>query len=170
MPSFSGTAADILSRMSELYDLIWTDIRVQVQVPVAVGGQPIPVPVVTPADVPFLLVDLGFSSIRPYDASIVQVDFATPERRFVDQPIPLEALCNLIDAGGPPGSIPPCLFDTSDRITMNFLRIIACDPAEAYPGLGQASIITVRLRGCKVYPKGSQPACAKLEAMMQRAA
>lgn len=146
----------LLAALSESHDLVWRDYRVRVTLAPNPGGAPVIAKFTLPSRVPFLIVNMAYSSIRPYDGQIVDTTFRSRERTYVDETETLELLCNRVSAGGEPANLPPMFFYGNEELIWTFERLFPVDPAEAYPGAGQDSIITLRIRGAEVWPKGSQ--------------
>lgn len=152
-----SAALQLLNEYAKSYDLVWRDIRFQTRVPPTTGGDFIQIPFTLPGRVPLLILDIGFSSTRVYDGQIIEARFRSRERTFVDQAVPLELLADRIQAGGDPANVPPAFFFGQEELILELRRFFPLDPAEAYPGVGEDSIITVRLRGCEIWPPGTMP-------------
>jgi len=145
----------LLSRLASVHDLVWRDHRIRVTVPNVVGGPPVVGRFVFPSRVPFLVTDIAWSSIRDYDGAMIDHTLRSRERTFVDEFEPLELLGNRVNAGGPPRDA-IAFFRGNEELIWSLQRLFPVNPAEVYPGVAQDSIITLRLGGVEIWPKGSQ--------------
>lgn len=122
------------------------------------GAEPPEGVITIPQSMPFVFLEWGFGSIRPYDSRIVEIfEAGTDQNKWITKPVLVQALLGNQNAGGQPGGMRYALVEGNEKITIRIRRTFTVDPAELYPGAAIPSILDIALIGWDRLPKHGGP-------------
>lgn len=98
---------------------------------------------------PFVFLAIGWTSTRDYDGRIVSTtSIRTDDITFVNRPTKLNAMSG--DQMQGPFFVPPARLSGGEKLYVALRRDWALNPAEAYPGVGNSSVIDVSFHGLEL--------------------
>jgi len=108
-----------------------------------------------PSGLPFIILECGFGSIRPYDQRICEIyELGTDQVKWITRPTIIQAFLSNQNAGGALGGLRYAEIAPNETLVALIRRIIAVDPLELYPGAALPSVADLGFIGWEKLEKG----------------
>lgn len=145
----------ILAELARRYNLRGTYVPFSFSVPVAVNAVVQPSIYTVPSNYPLLILRWSYASNRVYDGRIIRLsELRTDQVQFLVNPSLLDAVTGRVTFGHGWDVPQPIRLEPNEKLRVNLVRVFNIDPAEAYPGVANPSILDLVAHGLWLMPKG----------------